>query len=263
MKRLPRTVQLATALVCMQGALCFSQAYVQAQTSGLDLNTAINSFGASANRTTSSSTVGLPGAFGGPGITGVARKEYSNTNIFEAFSTGGSTAGSTGSSGSLGGNSAAGSSSMGGFGGTSMGGLGGMSMGGLGGGRMGMMGMGGLGGLGGFGANRNRGALGGANSTPQMRAVIRPDYENLATERQSSLAEVPAVLSRLPLPERLKGINANVEENTIVLTGSVATESDKRLAEKIVRLEPGVHSVRNELQIVPGTKSLRSNSTAR
>lgn len=258
MKRLTLTVQLATVAMACVGTTVHAQSMGGNSSSSLQLNTSVNSFSNTANRTTSSSTIGLPGSFGGPGITGVARVEYSNTNVFNSFSSDGSAASTNG----LG--SGGGMSGMGGAGGMGgVGGLGGMSglggMGGLGGGRLGMMG--GLGGLGGF---RNQSGLGGArNNSSQMRVVVRPDMENLATERQANIDTVPQVLSRLPLPERLQGINANVDADTIVLTGQVASDSDKRLAEKIVRLEPGVYSVRNELEVVPTARPLRSNSTRR
>jgi len=37
----------------------------------------------------------------------------------------------------------------------------------------------------------------------------------------------------------------------IVLRGRVADEDERRLVEGMVRLEPGVHEVRNELEIGP------------
>lgn len=265
MKRFILSIQFAAVTVACLQVTGIAQQTSQS-TGGLQLNTEGSSFGASANTTTSSSTIGLPGSFGGPGVTGVARIEHSNTNIFSAFSSDNANSSGMGGSGSsFGGSSFGSTGTMGGMSG--MGGLGGMSMGGIG-GRMGGMGMGGmgfggLGGIGGLGGMRNRGGLGGTGNTKQMRVVVRPDYENLATNRQSSLSDVPVVLSRLPLPERLQGINASVETDVVVLTGQVATESDKRLAERIVRLEPGVHSVRNDLQVVPGSNSSRSGTRSR
>src|SRR5207302_131457 len=50
------------------------------------------------------------------------------------------------------------------------------------------------------------------------------------------------------LPSRA-GIQTLEQGNAIVLRGSVGSEQERRLAEAIVRLTPGVFNVRNELEI--------------
>jgi hypothetical protein len=49
------------------------------------------------------------------------------------------------------------------------------------------------------------------------------------------------------------GINVTMEGDTVVLRGNVATPKDARIAEGVVRMEPGVRNVRNELRIVGST----------
>ena len=44
-------------------------------------------------------------------------------------------------------------------------------------------------------------------------------------------------------------ITVATDGNTVVLTGAVASDDERRLVENMIRLEPGVHSVRNELQV--------------
>ena len=39
--------------------------------------------------------------------------------------------------------------------------------------------------------------------------------------------------------------------NVIVLRGKVASEDERRLVEGMVRLEPGVHDVQNDLEVGP------------
>jgi osmotically-inducible protein OsmY len=56
-------------------------------------------------------------------------------------------------------------------------------------------------------------------------------------------------MSRVPLPERLRGAKVSVEDGQVVLRGTVANESDKRMMERLIQLEPGVNSVRNELDV--------------
>jgi hypothetical protein len=45
------------------------------------------------------------------------------------------------------------------------------------------------------------------------------------------------------------GIRVNVEDGTVVLRGTVATASDRRVAERMAKLEPGVDRVQNELVV--------------
>ncbi len=54
---------------------------------------------------------------------------------------------------------------------------------------------------------------------------------------------------------RLNGLKIQVDQNgVVVLRGQVESEHARRLAENLVRLEPGVREVRNELQVArPGS----------
>lgn len=218
----------------------------------------------------------LPGAFGGLGVTGTPVLEYSRINAAAQFgipsqsgATGGAAGGiagiggATGGATGFGGNTAGGSpfganafgggtSGMGGLGG-GIGGLGG-GLGGLGGGfGGGLGGLGGIGGLGGLGGNRNsRNQLGGgrnANGKGQIRAVVRPEIEFDQDARNASFNTIPERMARLPLPDRLRNISATIESGIVVLRGTVLTESDKRMVEKLVMLEPGVTRVQNEVSV--------------
>jgi hypothetical protein len=69
---------------------------------------------------------------------------------------------------------------------------------------------------------------------------------------QSNLAGVLARSSTLGNDRR---IAIATDGETVVLRGTVGNEHDKRLAEAMARLTPGVHDVRNELQIQPGNST--------
>ncbi len=58
-----------------------------------------------------------------------------------------------------------------------------------------------------------------------------------------------ALLGRTPQIARLSAISVTMEKDTAVLRGQVRTQRDRQLAEDIVRLEPGVWQVRNELVV--------------
>jgi osmotically-inducible protein OsmY len=45
-------------------------------------------------------------------------------------------------------------------------------------------------------------------------------------------------------------IKVKVDGETIVLDGQVRSDQEKRLAENMLRLTPGVHQVQNNLQVV-------------
>lgn len=194
-----------------------------------------------------------PGAFGGPGVTGVALVDYSNVRAGSVFGASrvGLDGAAVGVSGGTGGGSAFGANAFGGTatGGTgAFGGLGGL--GGLGGGFGGLGGgLGGLGALGGLN-NRNRNQLGN-NARPQnqIRAIAIPDVE-LSEARAS---EVTAIYSNrlrnYPFPNKLKGVSISAESGVVKLSGVVATVADKKLAERMLLLEPGVDSVVNEIEV--------------
>ena len=202
--------------------------------------------------------------FGAPGsgATGAALVDYSNTNAVKGFSTSTSAGGqsATNAASAFGANAFSNAATgvqgaQGGFNMNSVGaGLGaglGANLGGGLGGRAG--GVGGIGGL--------AGGLGGQSASNQAKKKIRvsvsPDIEldrsSIAT-RSNGAPIASARLRRLPLPASLRGVNATVEGDLVVLTGIVATESDKRKVERLVKLEPGLNSVRND--VVVQSKSL-------
>ncbi len=58
-----------------------------------------------------------------------------------------------------------------------------------------------------------------------------------------------ALLTRTPQIARVSPISVTMESDTAVLRGQVRSPRDRQLAEDIVRLEPGVWEVRNELVV--------------
>jgi hypothetical protein len=82
-----------------------------------------------------------------------------------------------------------------------------------------------------------------------VRSIVRPDAEIVNAARLASAASIQSRLTSLPLPDRLKSIDASIDSGIVTLRGSVATESDKRVVERVLMLEPGVDSVRNELVV--------------
>ncbi|PAY21248.1 BON domain-containing protein [Rhodopirellula sp. SM50] len=125
------------------------------------------------------------------------------------------------------------------------GGTAGRTAGGAGGGGFGGGGLGGL-----FGALG--GAFGGQGTSTQkpiIRVRLRSGIEvppRPVTEIQQSARQL---LRRLPHSSRIPGVNVTMDGNTAVLTGSVASEKDRRMSELLMRLEPGVNQVDNRVVV--------------
>lgn len=128
---------------------------------------------------------------------------------------------------------------------------------------------GGLGGLGGFGGGFGGGGFGGlgnlfgnlnnqsSSSKPIIRVRMRSainvplkpptQVQQTATRRFRSLANRP----------QLNGIQVQMNGRTAVISGSVGSERDRRMSELLIRLEPGVSSVDNQVVVSPSSASDR------
>ena len=109
------------------------------------------------------------------------------------------------------------------------------------------------------GANRNRGggargqrgnagSAGGRRSRP-LGLVYRLAMENITPV--STVTVIPFLSSRLSVSSAFRGSQVSVqnEQSTVVIRGRVRNEYQRRLAERVARLEPAVRQVRNELVI--------------
>lgn len=77
------------------------------------------------------------------------------------------------------------------------------------------------------------------------RPTIGPIATNELTNRLQSLLQASPSLGSA------KNLLVGIDGGVLVLRGEVLTESDRDLAEALVRLEPGVYEVRNELTLAP------------
>jgi hypothetical protein len=66
------------------------------------------------------------------------------------------------------------------------------------------------------------------------------------TQVQANLQQMYAHTSRLSTPG---AIRVDVDGQVVVLRGTVANDRERRLAESLARLTPGVHDIRNELGV--------------
>jgi hypothetical protein len=149
-------------------------------------------------------------------------------------------------------------------------------VGGIGGvgGVTGVGGVGGVGGIGGAGGLGRAGGFGGAGGqigglgnlgvagfstqgmirAPSYVTVIdfKPPPPPAPTMIQTNLQ---GVLSASTLTAG-KGLSVSVSnERIVVLQGTVGSERERRLAEAVIRLNPGVRDVQNDIIVVPGAEA--------
>ncbi len=121
-------------------------------------------------------------------------------------------------------------------------GLGGLGQGGLG-----------MGGLAGGLNNPNR--FTGVNSSGIRRApgyLAEPVFDVPAPSRAAIVQpQLQTLISRSNRLPSASNINIDTVGETVVLRGQVTSERERRLAEAMIRLTPGVRSVRNELRTPP------------
>lgn len=135
---------------------------------------------------------------------------------------------------------------------------------------------GGGGGLGGFGGGGLGAAFGnlfgggnaarGNTSTPPIRTRLRSAVEvaplesgrvqQYASSRLQGTSNLTTINGNLPgrmnsQSNRYDGVNVQVQDRTATLSGTVRNESDRRMTELLMRLEPGVSRVDNRLSVQP------------
>lgn len=104
-----------------------------------------------------------------------------------------------------------------------------------------------------------RGGMGGSAGSSTRFSVVAPFQTRVAysasvdfpTRPSSPSALLTQVRGSIDRSSRLKnpsGIQVIVDGQTVVLRGKVADESERRIAEGLIRLEPGVRQVVNELE---------------
>jgi hypothetical protein len=132
-------------------------------------------------------------------------------------------------------------------------GAGGMGMSGMG--SMGMGGMGGFGGMGRGGMGRGGMGRGGQANDPrsQLRIPMRIGFVRPTVDLGLVSIRVTDRLTKIPtLSEGNEVKVAVIEGGVAVVTGSVASERDRSLIERLLELEAGVDEVRNELVVTAG-----------
>ena len=121
--------------------------------------------------------------------------------------------------------------------------------GGGGGGGNSFFGGGGFGGLGALFGN----AFGGQATTqkPTLRVRLKSAVNVMLPTPVQRQQSARRVFSQLPPTVQMQNVNISMNGRTAVLTGSVGTDRERRMAELLMKLEPGVRSVENRISTAP------------
>lgn len=106
---------------------------------------------------------------------------------------------------------------------------------------------------------------GGRNSVrPTIRIPLKLGFAPQPVSIPQFTSRFESRLANLSAINTISPIRVTMEGSTAVLTGVVATEQDRQLAEGVASLEPEVETVRNEItvQAAPGAEELNSPSKA-
>lgn len=97
--------------------------------------------------------------------------------------------------------------------------------------------------------NRNGGAASGAQSTP-IRPVLVIAFDAASRTGASIESSLGSDIASATAQGRMAGFVINADsQGTVTLQGQVATESERRKAERLARLEPGVRNVVNKITV--------------
>jgi hypothetical protein len=91
----------------------------------------------------------------------------------------------------------------------------------------------------------------GTESGPPLRPLLRIAFAYPTISNTRIETNLGSRLEKLPARQtKLKGVEFSVEEDgKVVLTGTVASEEASRVAAAVIRMEPGVRSVENNLTV--------------
>ncbi len=104
------------------------------------------------------------------------------------------------------------------------------------------------------GGGQNDNNMNQGQQNQDQRRAIRPQYKVTFDQPLKPTADIRSTLQprfdSLSQTPSLRGVAYELDtDGVVVLRGSVETPAQKRLAENVVKLEPGVKKVRNELML--------------
>lgn len=103
-----------------------------------------------------------------------------------------------------------------------------------------------------------------ATTLPPFRATLSVDFDHPSISPEVALGSLSKRLGGTLRIKRQKPIQVTLQGSTVILRGEVATDHDRLLAEQLVRLEPGIWAVQNELAVTkPSPEKSAGRSSSR
>lgn len=102
-------------------------------------------------------------------------------------------------------------------------------------------------------ANQNRNNNTSNTVQQRMRPTLQLGFAPAAIDSTALQSTLQTNLASIPqLGDRAQNVRSVADSTGVVtLTGTVANEDDRRMMELVMRLEPGVREIRNELKVAP------------
>lgn len=90
---------------------------------------------------------------------------------------------------------------------------------------------------------------------PRQKVAFQYNLRSTEVVAANVTTRLDRITSKNPEFKSLQGVTVVADGDQLVLRGSVKTPEQSRIAENLLRLEPGVKSVRNELQVEQPTEA--------
>jgi len=90
----------------------------------------------------------------------------------------------------------------------------------------------------------------GTPRSPVYTTGLSPDMPLVQHESSKLFSDVRALVDRSSFLKNSKDIVVRVDGNTVVLSGQVGSEKERRMAEGMARMTPGVFDVQNSLTVI-------------
>lgn len=118
-------------------------------------------------------------------------------------------------------------------------------------GSLGGFGGGGLGGLSAFGLNPFGTGAGSSEAKPTVRTRLRSQVAVPVRSPGVAQSVAQTRVTRSLATPRFQGVGVSISDAGATITGTARTPEDRRMAELLLRLEPGINQVNNQVIVAP------------
>ncbi len=109
--------------------------------------------------------------------------------------------------------------------------------------------MGGFGGLSPFGANPFGGGANATDGKPAVRTRLRIDSPPPAASGPAASGRISRQLGETPVRQMVDGLSVTIVDGVATLSGTTRSDKERRMAELVLRLEPGVRKIENQIVV--------------